>query len=149
MRCRAGKSEPGFTTKAPLVTCSIRRAMPRPCRSPASSDFSTSRSRVPCSSVVGGGLIASSYRQPIGGSPITYRMSIGGGAQAETRDVQPAVGRGLVCVAPQARQLRQGVLLQGGADGRVERFVAHADGGVDGHEADGGGLEVGRVAAAR
>src|SRR5882724_4555827 len=53
MRCRAGKSEPGLTTKVPPVICWILREIPNPCISPATRDFKISKSRVPCMRVVG------------------------------------------------------------------------------------------------
>src|SRR5437660_2346054 len=56
MRCRAGKSEPGLTTKVPPVICWILRETPNPCISPAISDFKISRSKVPCKRLVGSGL---------------------------------------------------------------------------------------------
>src|SRR2546430_6165869 len=52
MRCKAGKSEPGLTTKVPPVICWILRETPSPCISPATSDFRISRSKVPCKRVV-------------------------------------------------------------------------------------------------
>src|SRR5205807_8912892 len=53
IRCRAGNSDPGLTTKVPPVICWILREMPKPCISPVASDFKISRSNVPCSRVVG------------------------------------------------------------------------------------------------
>src|SRR6266566_5283680 len=74
IRCRAGKSEPGLTTKVPPVICWILREIPNPCISPARSDFKINRSKVPCKSVVGSEfktyLLSALYRY-------TYRMSIG------------------------------------------------------------------------
>src|SRR5258707_13391287 len=53
IRCNAGKSEPGLTTKVPPVICWILRETPNPCFSPAIRDFKISRSKVPCNRVVG------------------------------------------------------------------------------------------------
>src|ERR1700730_13295060 len=53
IRCNAGKSEPGLTTKVPPVICWILRETPNPCFSPAIRDFKISKSKVPCNRVVG------------------------------------------------------------------------------------------------
>src|SRR5689334_21928468 len=77
MRWRAGKREPGLTTKVPPVICWILREMPKPCSSPVASDFKMSRSRVPCKRVVGSEITRHSYRTSIGVCSYTYRVSIG------------------------------------------------------------------------
>lgn len=46
MRCTAGKSEPGFTTKVPPLIGSILRKIPSPCISPVARDFKIGRSSV-------------------------------------------------------------------------------------------------------
>src|SRR2546429_2885813 len=78
IRCRAGNSDPGLTTKVPPVICWILREMPKPCISPVASDFKISRSNVPCSRVVGSecnrNLLSKVDRN---GNPPTYRVSIG------------------------------------------------------------------------
>src|SRR5579863_7993221 len=56
MRCSAGKSEPGLTTKVPPVICWILREIPNPCISPEISDFKISKSKVPCKRLVCSGL---------------------------------------------------------------------------------------------
>src|SRR6266436_3523299 len=56
IRCSAGKSEHGLTTKVPPVICWILRETPNPCISPAISDFKISKSNVPCKRLVGSGL---------------------------------------------------------------------------------------------
>src|SRR6266567_1501936 len=53
MRWRAGKSEPGLTTKVPPVICWTLREIPNPCNSHATSDFKISRSGVPSKGVGG------------------------------------------------------------------------------------------------
>src|SRR2546429_7129416 len=42
IRCRAGNSDPGLTTKVPPVICWILREMPKPCISPVASDYKRS-----------------------------------------------------------------------------------------------------------
>ena len=46
--CKAGKSDPGWTTNVPPVICSMRRDTPSPWSSPADSALRIRRSSVPC-----------------------------------------------------------------------------------------------------